>query len=373
MHYWLHRISHHAEVAYPLLDNNILTIGFSAFATQAFIDDMVKPAHWSEKWPVLESYFDKIWEYRPRTRHNLWRFTEGFKQGDRVIVPTWGGTFSVYELVSEQPRPISSLSVETLTDWHGNPLTLYEGGLYVVPKKQKEAKQEKPAETKQEEDYTFIDLGFYWKVKPIAVEISRKDYADTALTARMKMRMTNALIDDLKESVDQAVDAFKQGKPINLHAQIMEKYPSEILNLITSQLTPDKFEHLVKFYFEKCGASEVYIPPKNAKDKNGERDADADVVAVFESIKTSIYAQVKFHKVASETDDWAVKQIKAYRQNKESMDDGYAKVAWVISSANQYTEACVKLAQEENILLIHGTRFAEMLLEVGLMDLNVVR
>jgi hypothetical protein len=37
MNYWLHRISHHAEIAYPLLDKGYLSIGFSDFATQEFI------------------------------------------------------------------------------------------------------------------------------------------------------------------------------------------------------------------------------------------------------------------------------------------------------------------------------------------------
>ena len=40
--YWLHRISHHKEVSYPLLDNNMLSIGFSDFSNQEFIDDVLR-------------------------------------------------------------------------------------------------------------------------------------------------------------------------------------------------------------------------------------------------------------------------------------------------------------------------------------------
>ena len=31
--YWIHRISHIAEISYPLLDNNYLSYGFSDFAS----------------------------------------------------------------------------------------------------------------------------------------------------------------------------------------------------------------------------------------------------------------------------------------------------------------------------------------------------
>lgn len=356
MNYWLHRISHQAEVAYPLLDNNILTIGFSDFATQTFIDDLLKPATWEERWSVLEEYFHQKWGYQPRNRHSLWRFVEGFRKGEMVLVPTWGGEFSVYELVSDCPKPISSLDVGGLTDWHGNPLLMKDNGLHVT------------TTDENEETHTFVDLGFYWEVKPVEIRMSRKDYADAALTARMKIRITNTLITELKDSVDKAIEAFKKKKPINLYAQIIEKQSPEILNLITTELDPDKFELLVKFYFEKCGASIAYIPPKNDKDKEG----DADVVAVFESIKTMIYAQVKFHKTDSETNGWAVEQIDEYRKSKEAIDDGYSKAAWVISSANAYDSACIKAAQEANIHLIDGARFAEMLLEVGVMGLDGV-
>ena len=50
MNYWLHRISHHAEVSYPLLDKNILSIGFSDFVNQGFIDAVLKDDTWEERW-----------------------------------------------------------------------------------------------------------------------------------------------------------------------------------------------------------------------------------------------------------------------------------------------------------------------------------
>lgn len=345
MNYWLHRISHHAEVSYPLLDKNILSIGFSDFLNQGFIDAVLKDDTWEKRWNTLEKRFDETWGNRPRTRHNLWRFIDGFKKGDRIVVPSWG-VFSVYELVSEKPQPISNIRTENLKDWHKKPLTMENGLL--------------------KREGNLIDLGFYWEVKPIAKKISRKDFADSALTARMKIRTTNTNIFNLKDSVEKAIISFEKDKPINLYSEILEKITPQVLKSLKSELNPDKFENLVKFYFERNGATDVYIPAKNEKGKEG----DADVIAIFEPIKTIIYAQVKFHNIKSETNKWAVEQIKDYRNNKETMDDDYTKIAWVITSANGFTENCKRIAQEEKVHLIDGNRFSEMIIEAGILDLN---
>ena len=83
MNYWLHRISHHAEVSYPLLEQNLLTIGFSDFANQKFIDNILNASNkWKERWTQLEKELANTWAEKTRTRHNLWRFIEGFKKND---------------------------------------------------------------------------------------------------------------------------------------------------------------------------------------------------------------------------------------------------------------------------------------------------
>ncbi|KAA3606306.1 MAG: restriction endonuclease [Calditrichaeota bacterium] len=350
MNYWLHRISHHAEVSYPLLfDNNVLTIGFSDFANQGFLDSLLQVEE-SKRWSVFEQMIkeEEKWRNLPRTRYNLWRFIEGFKKGDKVVVPSQGA-FSVFELVSETPQPISNLNTKDLKDWNGNSLKMQDGHISDGTDK--------------------IDLGFYWGVKPIAKKkISRKDFADSALTSRLKYRTTNTEISDIKDSVEKAISAFKENKPINLYSEILDKITKKVLESLTSKLNPDKFEKLVKFYFERNGATETLIPAKNAKGKEG----DADVIAIFEPIRTIIYAQVKFHKTDSETNEWAVEQINDFRNNKETMDDDYTKIAWVVSSAKSFTEKSVKLAQDKNVHLIDGNRFAEMIIEAGIFDLNKV-
>ncbi len=179
MKYWLHRISHHAEVSYPLLEKNILTIGFSDFANQEFIKKILTGKNWQERWDNLEGEFENTWGDHPRIRHNLWRFIEGFKKNDWIIIPSWG-TFYIYELVSEKPEPIGNLKIDKLKDWHGNELKIKDGKLH------------------NEKDE--IDIGFYWKVKPIAKKIPRK-LADDALKKKMKYRGTNIHISDIENSI----------------------------------------------------------------------------------------------------------------------------------------------------------------------------
>jgi len=124
MKIWLHRISHHGEVARPLLDNGYLSIGFSAFSSHDFIKDVCG----ENGWQSFEEYFDGTWGNRPRTRNNLWRFVAEMRKGDLVVVPSWG-TFSVYELTEDMARPVSEIELSEIKDWHGNKIEKKEDGL----------------------------------------------------------------------------------------------------------------------------------------------------------------------------------------------------------------------------------------------------
>lgn len=341
MNIWLHRISHHAEVAYPLLDNGYLSIGYSDFSKTDFIKD----CHGETGWESFEEYFEVNWGDRPKTRYNLWRFVAEMKASDLIVVPSWG-TFSIYELIEDMPKAVSEIELSEIKDWHGNNIEKNEDGLLY--------------KTTGE----LIDLGFVRKVKLIKKDIPRYEYADSALTSRMKIRATNANITDLKVSVDKALEAFTIGQPLNIYSQIISKTRQSILDTIREELTPAKFEVLVKWYFQRIGASDVYIPSKNESGKDG----DADVVAIFEPIKTIIYAQVKFH--TGETSAWAIEQIKSYKDHHEAMDDGYSKISWVISSADNFSKETYDLAKEAKIQLVDGKQFTTMLLEAGIIYLD---
>ncbi|GIW68038.1 MAG: hypothetical protein KatS3mg096_906 [Candidatus Parcubacteria bacterium] len=347
---WLHRISHHAEVAYPLLANGLLSIGFSDFNEPNFI----KVICGENGWESFEKYFDDYWGKRPKTRYNLWRFIVEMRKGDLIVVPSWG-TFSVYELIEDMARPVSEIELSEIKDWHGNKIEKKEDGYLHRTTTDKSTNKSKDE---------IIDLGFVRKVKLIKKDIPRNEYADSALTSRMKIRYTNADISDLKESIDKALDAFKKGQPLNIHSQIIDKTRQSILDTIRTELNPEKFEILVKWYFQRIGASDVYIPSKNESEKEG----DADVVAVFEPLKIIIYAQVKFHE--DETDSWAIEQINDYKNQKETMDDGYTKIGWVVSSADNFSEKCYNLAKEVKVQLVDGKQFTKMLLEAGIANLD---
>jgi len=337
MNTWLHRISHHAETSYPLLEKGYLTIGFSDFCQTDFIAKTVE-----EGWSYFNSVFQEEWGKTPRTRHSLWRFICEMKKGDWVLVPSWG-TFSVYQ-IEDKAKPITLIDIENLRTWSETPVTRGSDGLYCNDK--------------------LIDLGFFRKVSLIKGNISRYDYADSGLTSRMKIRDTNTNITDLAQSIQKAITAYRENRPINLHSQIMRASKKEILNLIINELNPDKFEHLLKWYFEKVGASEVYIPPKKEREKQG----DADVVAVFEPIKTIFYVQAKYHQ--GETSDWAAQQIKEYTEGKNKMDDGYSKIGWVVSTSERFSKECMDLAKEHAVSLFSGLDIAQMILEAGIENLD---
>jgi hypothetical protein len=162
--------------------------------------------------------------------------------------------------------------------------------------------------------------------------------------------------------------SFAKKRPINLHAQIIEAQSKGLLDRIHDSLNPDKFESLIGWYFRRVGATDVSIPAKNERGKQG----DADIVAVFEPLKTIFYVQAKFHR--NETSDWAAHQVRDYvngkNQGADTMDDGYARVAWVVSSADSFSEECRSLAKQNGIRLVTGLDLAEMILEAGIHQLD---
>lgn len=344
MNYWLHRISYLEHVSYPLLDKGYLSIGFSDFSDEKFLNKVSK-----EDWDFFEGQFDEIWGERPRGRYNLWRFIAEMRKNDIVIVPNWWQTFSVYKI--EEPDAILPSSIEIGDDWKDwNEVKILQN-------------KSKMLISDGEKDY--LDLGFFRKIKPIAIEISRYDYADAALVARMKIRHTNANISDLKESIDDAIKAFKKNEPINLKNSLLESSIEKWLNIIRSKMTPSKFEILIKRYFERVGATSIQMnPEKNNSNKAG----DVDVIAEFEPIKTIINIQAKFHWDI--TDEKSVQQIRDFAASKEKLNDGYLRQYWVISTSDSFSDECIRLALKDSIILIDGKQFVRMLMDAGLQNVT---
>ena len=344
MNYFLHRISWHCEVSYPLLERGVLSIGWSGLSTPDFIARSRDP---EQGWTHFIKGFNEHYVFNARNKKSLFRFIAEMKKGDWVLVPSWWGVFHVYEVVEDAPLSIEELDIQKLADWHGNEVTLNGDGYLST----------KPGGV--------VDLGFFRKVKPIAKEVPRSDYADNALTKRMKHRMTNIDVGDLAESIQKAVKLFHAKKPINLKSLIRDKSVDDVYEIIVNDINNQKFEKLIKWYFERVGASSANIPSRNAV-----KEGDADVVATFEAIKTIVYVQAKHHDKNSETNSWAMEQIKAYREFKSENDEEYTAAAWVVSSAASFSKDCENEARKNNVLLINGKQFTGMLLDAGLTNIE---
>ena len=340
--YYLHRISHHMEWSYPLLEGRcLLSIGWADFGSRP---DFV-PQHqddWSKVSRTIEGKWGKV-----RPRFGLQRFLE-MEQGDRVVVPTWGA-FHVYN-VADNVRLVPAQIEEDLKDlksWQDMGAVIREG--YIE---------------EYDEKGTRVDLGFFRRVEPLARDIPRDGYADAAFTSRMKVRQTNVEITDLRCSVENAIGRYEEKRPINLRRLVLDRCASEVRNTILAMQTPEQFEKLIALYFERQGASTV-IPRKNESDKEG----DADIVATFESLKLIVYVQAKRHD--GETDKWAVEQIQCYIENQSGngADDEFTRMPWVISTSETFSEDCRDQAKRAGVRLIDGMEFARMLLDTGIEQL----
>ena len=343
MKYYLHRISHHDELAHPLLERGILSIGWSDFGTREFIDN-----HQEKTWEKVPQHIEQTAEYgKMRSRFCLQRLLK-MNAGDRVVVPCWGA-FHVYNVASDERLIATDLDLHDLKTRHGHRVRCEQG----------------PLEYKANGQWHPIDLGFFREVKCIARGILRSGYADNELSKRLKVRQTNVEITDIREHVDEAVARWEAGSPIKLASQIKVQCADVVLELLRKKLNPDRLETLIEWYFKRIGAS-VYIPAKNESDKEG----DADIVATFEPIRTIIYIQAKYH--VGTTNDWAVEQINNYVKNKElGPGDDYTRIPWVISTARQFSPECHDKAERHRVHLVNGKELAIRILEAGITDLPV--
>ena len=335
--YYLHRISYYKSIALPLLEKgDYLSIGFGDLYDNKLHD--IKDKKEFKKYIKAKNIMINA--------NNLWNFIAKFKKDDLILVPNpYGKKFSVYKIVGDKfvGNDDKELS-ETLTELKLNNI--------------KDGKN---------------ILGFFWKVEPIAKDIIKKEYAENSLMRIMRYRGTNVVCNDkLKKSIDDAINNFKEKKPINLFLDIVDSCRDNILKLIKEKLDDKKFEKLIKLYFKQCGANDVYKPSK--ADNN---EGDCDVEAVFEPIKTVIHVQAKAHK--GYTNEWAIKQINEYIENEtenneyiedEMEDNKYIHIGWVISTCDDFSYEAKKLANKNNILLINGETFAEMLIRSGIHTID---
>lgn len=346
MNYYLHRISHEAQWSYPLLEQKgLLSIGWADFGIRkGFVSE--HEDDWSKVPRTIEDEWGKV-----KSRFCLQRFLE-MKKGDRVVVPTWGA-FHLYEVFDDERLVAAQIDVGGLHNSQQHAAEVGDDGYLYNSKSGKN-----------------VDLGFFRRVKVVARSISRADYADADLTRRMKVRLTNVNVTDLKQSIEYAIREHEAQSPINAHQLIVTECAQTVLDTIVRKMNPSKFESLIRSYLEHQGAS-AFIPPKNDSGKKG----DADIIATFEPLRLIVYVQAKYHRLSEgETDEWAVEQVDEYMREKKVADgygagEQYASLAWAVSSG-EFSAKSVEMAQVAGIRLIGGIEFSKMLLDAGVAHLK---
>lgn len=340
--YWLHRITggeNALPVAKPLLEKeNYLSIGWCWISSDEFVRDVQERGIDA----VNDKYKEIEWNLS-RNRWNLWRFIHEMKKGDYVIVPS-SRKFSVYEIVDDDI--FSNQSHDILFSGWEDEVPTYDGE-YILNKQG-----------------DIIDLGFYRKVKPVVTDVPRETYAKDSLILRMKIRQTNACINDIWEQVEETIVAFRTNKPINLKEEILKVVEKNAFKKVNEVISSNKFENLIEWYLKSIGASRVETPAKNSSPTE---EGDADKVAYFEKLKLIIMVQAKKHD--GTTDKYAVQQIIDYNENNSY--EGYTTAMWVISSAKKFSKAATKLAEASGVHLINGLEFTQLILENGLNGLSI--
>lgn len=338
--YWLHRVSHEWDVAYKLLAGGYLSIGWNVLAGSG-----IEKSAADGDIQRFESIMTERGYQLSRSRRSLWNFFR-FSENDLIVVPLFNGEFSVFK-VKGSPGPITELA--GFSDF------MSEDGSRII--------RDSKGLLRRYESNEAVDLGFAVEVEAVKEWLSRYEYADSKLTSRMKIRQTNADISDLAENIQNVIGS---DTPLNLYAAVIEELAGRLLDAIKAQLTPDKFELLIKWYFERLGASRTLRPAKNSADKwDG---ADVDIVAEFDSLKIVFYIQAKLHDDV--TSQWAVEQISKYRDQHELSSGEYTAIPWVISTADAFSADAITMAQENNVRLVTGGDFGRMLIDAGITDIN---
>lgn len=334
--YWLHRISHEWEIAYALLDQGYLSIGWSKFIDS----DILKQIETGGETGFNQ--FMTVHGETSRSRWNLWYFAK-FLPGDIVVVPLFDKEFMVVEVV-ERAFPISDLRGQSFITKTGESAYVSNDGIMC------------------QADDRMYDIGFLVRVKPLKDRPIKRSFADAKLISRMKMRQTNGDISDVADSIDAAIQAES---PISIHDRLTDAVTVDIQNVIRQHITPDNLERMVCWYMKKQGASNVWIPAKNESGKmNG---ADADVIAEFEALRVIFYIQVKKHE--GTTDGWAIQQISEYTEQKQNDATDYTYIPWAITTA-EFSQDTVQDAKAKGVRLIGGNDFIKMLIDCGIGDID---
>ncbi len=339
--YWMHRISYEYNIKKLLLSQGILATGWSDGKNpNFFLNSTIN----SDRKAFDNLYFNEFGSLS-HNRFCIYMFLHDFKQGDYIIVPD-NGCFHVYEICGNQPMTCGNLKVLLAQKSVSLPFSFNSSNQIISTTSNQR-----------------LDLGFFWQVKPIELNICRSSYADNLLQKRLKFQMTNICLSDISQSVDDAIKNKQSNTPIILNQLISQSTNQAILKILRNKINSSQFEKLIKWYLLRIGASSAFIPAKNALKKNV---GDVDVVARFDDLHVQILVQAKQH--TNTTDVQAIKQIVMGRVYY--IDPDYTNVLWIISTAN-FSKQAEHKALSESVHLINGIDFVNMLLDAGMKNLTI--
>ena len=348
--YWMHRITHERGVKEALLnDEGLLLTGWGAVSNDSFLENVLGKGKqdFDAVYSLATGGADPCSGWKRTLPHNrffLYMFLNEFQVGDYVVVPG-PKDFSVYEIVSDKP-----FSKEHIMEGIGN------------PDKQniiKEGKKYYRKDTREE-----LELGFFWKVKPVELNISRELFAKDALRRRLKFQGTDNNITQLGQDVEDAIKRHHDNVPFLLKNEIVNSAWQIVLDKVQSIANDSAFEKTVKYYLERLGATSVMIPAKTLLSKE---QGDADVVAIFEALQIKVIVQVKHY--LKKVDVEAVKQIVDSMSVYE--DSFYTVIPWVVAACDTFTDEAQMFAEENGVRLITGSEFTRSLLDIGFGSFDI--
>jgi hypothetical protein len=180
-----------------------------------------------------------------------------------------------------------------------------------------------------------------------------RDVTYAKLTTTMGHKGTLCWIGD--ETHKQAIDELLSLGVKDIIEQLREKATPAFLQHMRgpmSNMDATKLEGFAQRLLMKLGAQSASVVPTR-------NDLGADVIGEFPLLGIRIGVQCKYH-VWGHTDEYAVEQIST------AIEQDIVDVGWVISLAEDFSDAAKSRAEEKGIRLINGQALAGLILDIGL-------
>lgn len=185
--YWLHRISGEPTVTHPLLQRNILSIGYCNVRTEHLLSKLKND---------LKGTLTGLWGNFKRDVSDLDRFVNSMKAGDYVIVPNYPkyGRFSIYKIADDAVFTTEALDVTNLKTTNGVKVCRNSDNYLQVNGKT-------------------IDLGLYRNVECIVKGIVKKDIHNQ-LSSSLNYPATNCSLNKNASIIENLVNQYLHPKYI---------------------------------------------------------------------------------------------------------------------------------------------------------------